>query len=336
MGPEADLDVVGFGALNLDTIYRVDSVEVAGLEPGTEINGDEDDMDHLRATLERHGGPPVSISAGGSAANTIFALNCMGFRTGYVGAVGKDGIGERLLEGLGDPMDLGIVERGVSGHTVIAVSPDGDRSIIVYPNVNDTFGPEDVDHLQIAKARVLHLTAFVGNLPLGAQLEAVQRLPRDIKLTVDPGALYAARGVDGIAPILERADVVMPSEGELLFMTGEDSVVKAVDHLFDMGVEVVVCKRGRKGLETFWGGGSNLVQSGGEDGVKVTGDSVGAGDVANAGYIAGMISGLSPRKAGVLAHLCAVESLSGFGRDRYPGTRFLSKQLKELEFFQDR
>ncbi len=336
MGPEADLDVVGFGALNLDVIYRVDSVEKAGLEPGTEIFGWRGDMRHLSHTLESFGGPPVSITPGGSAANTVYALKRMGFRTGYIGAAGEGETGDRLIEGLGDPTDLGVVRRGSSGSTVIAVGPDGDRSIVVFPNANDTFGPKDVDHLQIAKARVLHITAFVGNVPLGAQLEAVERLPQDMKLTVDPGALYAARGAGSIAPILERADVVMPSEGEPLFMTGERTVVKAVDRLFGMGVGVVVCKRGRKGLETFWKDGSNLVQSGGEDGVKVTGDSVGAGDVANAGYIAGMIYGLSPRKAGVLAHVCAVQSLSGLGRDSYPGARFLSKQLKELEFFQDR
>ena len=70
---KAQLDVVGFGALNLDVIYRLDDVSDAGLEPGAEVVGLSEDMEYLVETLERLGGPPVSVTAGGSAANTVRA-----------------------------------------------------------------------------------------------------------------------------------------------------------------------------------------------------------------------------------------------------------------------
>lgn len=328
MGPEADLDVVGFGALNLDVIYRVDSVEAAGLEPGREILGWSGDMRHFNHTLEAHGGPPVSITPGGSAANTIYALKRMGFRTGYIGAVGEGEVGDRLIEGLGDPVDLGVVRRGSSGSTIIAVGPDGDRSIVVFPNANDTFTTRDVDHLLIAKTRVLHLTSFVGNAPLEAQVEAVARLPQDIKVTLDPGELYAEMGIDGIAPLLERADVVMPNMGELLKMTGQRTRERAADLLFDLGVETVVCKMGAKGNETYVRNGSSYNNVGKKYGTKVRGDTVGAGDVANAGYLAGMVLGLSHIGAGYLADECAYSSVGGHGRETYPDKAFLMDKLK--------
>lgn len=328
MGPEADLDVVGFGALNLDVIYRVDSVESAGLEPGAEIFGWSGDMRHFSHTLESHGGPPVSITPGGSAANTIYALRRMGFHTGYIGAVGEGEIGDRLIEGLGGPADLGVVRRGSSGSTIIAVGSDGDRSIIVFPNANDTLTTRDVDHLLIAKARVLHLTSFVGNAPLDAQVEAVARLPLDIKVTLDPGQLYADLGVDGIAPLLERADVVMPNMGELLKMTGQTNRERAADLLFDMGIEVVVCKMGAKGIKTYVRNGSSFTNIGKKEKSKVLGDTVGAGDVANAGYLAGMVSGLSYIGASHLADECAFASIAGIGREAYPDKAFFLEKLK--------
>ena len=328
MGPEADLDVVGFGALNLDVIYRVDSVKAAGLEPGREIFGWRGDMRQLSHILESLGGPPVSITPGGSAANTVHALKRMGFHTGYIGAVGEGEIGDRLIEGLGDPMDLGVVRRGSSGSTIIAVGPDGDRSIVVFPNANDTLSTSDVDHLLIARSRVLHLTSFVGNAPLEAQVEALARLPQDIKVTLDPGELYADLGVDGIAPLLERADVVMPNMGELLKMTRQRSREKAADLLFDMGVEVVVCKMGAKGIKTYVRNGSSFTNIGRKHKSKVLGDTVGAGDVANAGYLAGMISGLSHIGAGHLADECAYASIAGIGREAYPDKAFLMEKLK--------
>jgi len=326
LGPEADVDVIGFGALNLDVIYSVPSVEEAGLSPGSEVMGDEGSMDRLCARLEELGGPPASVSAGGSAANTVHALHRMGLPTGYVGAVGEDEAADRLSSGLGDGIYMGLVRRGRSGMTVIAVGPDGDRSIVVFPNANDDLSPADVDHLLLARARVVHLSAFAGDLPLGAQLEAVRRLPRDVTVTMDPGALYALRGVGQVGQLLERVDVLMPGEGELLMLTGAPDRRSAVDALMDMGVGTVMCKLGTRGIYTYWRDGEYHLEA---QPVKVTGDSVGAGDVADAGFLAGMLAGLGPVDCTMLAHMSAVESLAGHGREAYPGREFLGSFLAE-------
>jgi ribokinase len=239
----------------------------------------------------------------------------MGFLTGYVGAIGEDDAADVLSSGLGDGMYMGLLRRGTSGRTLIAVGPDGDRSITVFPNANDQLAPADVDHLLLARARIVHLSAFVGDLPLEAQTEAVGRLPKDIVVSLDPGALYASRGSRTIAPLLERADVVMPGEGELLELTGEVDRDAAASALMDMGVGTVVCKLGSRGIHTYWGDGDHLLRA---NHVVVEGDSVGAGDVADAGYLAGMLKGLPPEECTVLAHVCAVESLRGVGRGSYP------------------
>ncbi|UCC93187.1 MAG: carbohydrate kinase family protein [Thermoplasmata archaeon] len=328
MGPEADVDVVGFGALNLDVIYKVDAVEEAGLSPGAEVIGDEGGMDTLSARLEEMGGPPVSVTAGGSAANTVHALRTMGVLTGYVGAVGDDEAAGVLTEGLGDPMYLGLVRRGRSGRTVIAVGPDGDRSITVFPNVNDTLAPADVDQLLMARSRIVHMSSFVGDLPLEAQVEAVRRLPKDITVSIDPGALYALRGAEGIAPLLERADVVLPGEGELLLLTGAGDRHEAAGMLMDMGVGTVVVKLGARGIHTYWAEGEHHLRS---LPVSVAGDSVGAGDVADAGYLAGMLARMPPADCTLLAHMCAVESLAGHGRETYPDKDFLATYLDEMK-----
>jgi ribokinase len=207
------------------------------------------------------------------------------------------------------------------------VGPDGDRSIVVFPNVNDTLSNADVDHLLLARARIVHLSAFVGDPPLDAQVEAVRRLPKDITVSLDPGALYALRGVDGIRPLLERADVVMPGEGELLLLTGEADRHQAARRLMDMGVGTVVCKLGAMGIHTYWAGGEHHLEA---RPVEVKGDAVGAGDVADAGFLAGMLAGIPPADSTLLAHMCAVESLDGHGRDTYPDREFLQVFLDEV------
>jgi ribokinase len=207
------------------------------------------------------------------------------------------------------------------------VGPDGDRSITVFPNANDTLAPRDVDHLLLARARVVHMSAFVGDLPLEAQTEAVRRLPRDVTVSLDPGALYALRGVDGIAPLLERADVVLPGEGELLMMTGARDRDEGAEMLMDMGAGAVVVKMGAQGIHTYWPEGEYQLFA---EPVAVEGDSVGAGDVADAGYLAGMLARLGPTDCTMLAHMCAVESLGGHGRESYPDRSFLASFLEEM------
>jgi len=62
-------DVVGFGALNIDKLYKVS--KIAGPE-GEEI---------IRSCEE---------ACGGSAANTVVGLARLGCRAGFIGKVGKD------------------------------------------------------------------------------------------------------------------------------------------------------------------------------------------------------------------------------------------------------
>jgi 2-dehydro-3-deoxygluconokinase len=133
--------------------------------------------------------------------------------------------------------------------------------------------------------------------------------------------------MDGLAPLLERADVVLPGEGELLMMTGARDRDEGAEMLMDVGVGTVVVKMGGQGMHTYWRDGEYHLFA---QPVPVEGDSVGAGDVADAGYLAGVLARLEPRDCTLLAHMCAVESLEGHGREAYPGRSFLTEFLGEV------
>jgi len=318
--PEKQLDVVGFGALNMDIIYTVASVEDAGLEPATEVVG-RGDFRALERRLAREG-PPAAVSAGGSAANTVFALGRMGLRTGFVGMVGEDQEASLLMAGLGRREDLGISRRGVSGRAIIAVDREGERSITVYPNANDELEFDQVAMGLLARARVVHMTSFVGDTPFTAQLEAVRHLPQDVVLTLDPGALYARRGMKALAPLISKAKAVLLGEDELLELTDETDRATAARRLLGEGAEIVVCKLGPQGIHTFWEGNESLLRA---QKVTVKGDAVGAGDVAAAGFIAGLLANLAPDRCAAVAHGCAVHSLAGHGRASYPDRAVLAR-----------
>src|SRR3990170_5365105 len=70
-------DVIGFGALNVDSLFRVNAI--AGAEE--------------ESFIEAH-----SETCGGSAANTIVGLARLGYKVGFVGKVANDREGDLLLE----------------------------------------------------------------------------------------------------------------------------------------------------------------------------------------------------------------------------------------------
>ena len=84
-------DALGVGALNLDLIYQVDSLEMAGMKfrPGGEVVADGTRFQAVLQEL-RAKGRLLGRSGGGSAANAISAMARMGIGTGFIGTVGKD------------------------------------------------------------------------------------------------------------------------------------------------------------------------------------------------------------------------------------------------------
>jgi ribokinase len=324
-------DVVGFGSLNVDLFYEVDSLalfEIKGvrLEAGREIQGSYEEFQNLMTLLQRHG-RFNGKSGGGSAANTIFALSRMGFNTAFIGKVGKDEEGEFLIRSLSvGNVDTRWVKRDhKSGVCLIILDKSQDRSIFLHPNANDTLCADEIDRELLSHSRLVHMTSFGGELPMRAQREALEHLP-DGTVTFDPGEIYARRGLKEIGPFIERCRVLFVTDREVAILTSMD-YEGGCRKLLGYGPHIVVCKRGKAG---------SLVLSREEafdvpaEEVEAV-DNTGAGDVYNAGFLAGMILGRPLKDCALFGTRVAAKSVTGFGRDRYPAREDLVGFLSRLK-----
>ncbi|MDO9463589.1 MAG: PfkB family carbohydrate kinase, partial [Deltaproteobacteria bacterium] len=203
-------DVIGFGALNLDYIYSVDSLSILShellLQPGQEIFYSERLFPRIKALIEKYG-KLKGTSGGGSAANTIFSLARMGFKTGFIGKVGRDEAGDLLLKSLGKVDARHIRRQGKSGACLIVIDKREDRSIIAFPNTNKTVTIGKKDITAVNKARFLHFSSFVGQKSLSSQIRLVENLPSQVRLSFDPGEIYAGKGLKEISPIIHKSFV---------------------------------------------------------------------------------------------------------------------------------
>ena len=324
-------DVVGFGALNVDLFYEVDSLalfEIGGvrLEAGREIQGSDEEFQNLLSLLLRHG-RFKGKSGGGSAANTIFALSRMGFNTAFIGKVGKDEEGDFLIRSLtvGNVDTRWVKSDHKSGVCLIILDKSQDRFIFLQSNANDTLCADEIDWGLFSQSRLLHMTSFGGELPLRAQKSALERLPPHGRVSFDPGEIYARRGLKELEPFIERCWVLFVTDREVALLTSMD-YEKGCRELLSCGPDIVICKRGKTGSSILSQEEAFDVPS---EEVKAV-DNTGAGDVYNAGFLAGMILGKPLKDCALFATRVAAKSVTGFGRDRYPAKEDLIGFLSPL------
>jgi ribokinase len=141
-------------------------------------------------------------------------------------------------------------------------------------------------------------------------------------VSFDPGAIYSSRGQDALKPLLACSKILFVTQEELHALTGEPESERAASEIIRMGVETVVLKMGAQGLMAFQEDRSFSCRGVAPRRIS---DRTGAGDVAAAGFLAGMIEGLPVEASLELAAASASRSIEGYGRSMYPDRDFFSE-----------
>jgi ribokinase len=294
----SSFDVVGFGALNVDKLFRVNRLAKAEEESFIE--------DYAEA-------------CGGSAANTVVGLARLGCKVGFIGKVGCDREGDLLLkdfraEGV-DTAGTIRTEQGKSGAVMGFVDKKGARALYIDSGVNDTITLDDVNSRYASRAQFLHLTSFVGETSFQTQKRLLDVISDSVKVSFDPGALYARKGYAAMESILKRTYVLMPNAIELTLLTGEINYCKGADIMIGRGVKIVAVKLGGKGCYVTDGREQHLIEP---FKVNVV-DTTGAGDAFCAGFLYGLVNSKNLVECGRLGNFVASRCIMKMGaRDGLP------------------
>jgi ribokinase len=290
--------VIGFGALNVDTLLKVDKIASA----------EEESFIH-----------DYTEACGGSAANTLVGLARLGCKVGFIGKVADDHEGQLQIdcfkkEGV-DTDGIIHASKGKSGVCLGFVDKKGARALYINPGVNDQIEFRELQAPYITDTQFLHLSSFVGEKSFRAQKKLMSLLPDTVKISFDPGSLYAQKGLAAIEPIIQNSFVMMPNSVELELITGESDIPKGAQMLLDMGVEIVAVKMGDKGCYVSNGVEKKTIQP-----FKVpVVDTTGAGDAFNAGFLYGLIQDKTLAECGRLGNFVASRSVMKMGaRDGLP------------------
>jgi ribokinase len=251
-------------------------------------------------------GTMLSEAPGGKGANQAIGAARLGARTAFVGRVGDDERGRRILAKLGDDrVDARycVIDREApTGVALIAVDDRGEKLIVTAPGANLRLTPPDLDRVaSLFRARVVLLQLECGF----ATALAAARYARAAGALV---VLDAAPPISGVEQLLATVDVVRANASEAAMITG-------------IAVTQATAREAALALRRPGGGAAFLATHGGDllvfgDGQEVwfphqhvpVIDATGAGDAFAAGIAVGLAENRSLTDAGWLG--CAASALA--------------------------
>ncbi|MCP2340228.1 sugar kinase [Actinomadura rupiterrae] len=253
---------------------------------------------------------------GGAEANVARGLAALGVPAAWVGRVGADGFGRRIVAELAaSSVDTSGVVTDPDRPTGLFVKEAGpDGSVLHYyrdGSAGSALSPEMMDVRVLRDAPLVHLSGITPALSEGAHKLVAELLQRRV-----PGRLTSfdlnhrpalwPPGTDAAAtlvPLLDAADIVLlgADEAERVLGTGDPERLRALLP----GPDVIVVKddKHRATAVTRDALATEVALR-----VEVV-EPVGAGDAFAAGFLAGTLRGLDPRGRLRLGHLAAAGAL---------------------------
>ena len=304
------MQFIGIGALNLDRLYKVSKIAAGDEELPVEETNEE---------------------PGGSAANTIYALGKLKQRAGFIGTVGNDDEGRKLLGSLNsvgvDTSHIKIKANSRTGLVIGLVDSKGERALYIAPGANNLLSEKDIDNNFLMKAEIIHLSSFVEEKQFDAQKKLVEVLDRDVnKLSFAPGSLYVRRGLDALSSIIKRCHVLFLNEQEAKILT-DKNYESASKYLIDMGCKMVAITLKEKGCFVTDGTSSEHVEA-----IKTNViDTTGAGDAFCAGFLYGLSQEKKLEDCAFIGNHLASKCISEMGaRKGLPDKEELDRGLADI------
>ncbi|MBE0698961.1 MAG: sugar kinase [Anaerolineaceae bacterium] len=255
-----------------------------------------------------------TLELGGSC--NIFACQAakLGLHTAVLGRVGDDSFGRLILQRLQDcgvDTRYVIVDPSLKTGIGVALCPPGDRAILTYMGTINAVFPEDITPDILASTRHIHHGSHYLHTNLLPGISAIFKQARGLGLStsLDPNWDPAERWDGELSKILPDTELFFPNDQEALHISRTERLETAAQYFLNLGVQMVAIKAGIQGSHVYTPQ-ATLSQS-------VTpvsgGDSIGAGDSFDAGFLAGWLRGYPLEKCLDIATRCGRSVASQIG-----------------------
>ena len=310
-------DVYGIGNAIVDIVTEVDHdfFTKNNVEKGVMTLVDDKRQAELIKAINMK---KSKLSGGGSAGNTVTAINQLGGKSFYSCLVAKDDMGKIFLDDLkNNGIETNIkyenTQDGLSGRCLVMTSPDAQRTMNTFLGVSSFLSPEHLDEAAIKDSSYLYLEGYLVASPKGLEaMKEAKKIAERNKVSValtfsDPSMVkYFSTQMEEI--VGAGVDLLFANDEEAMIFTGTDSVDEAREQLKKVAKRFVITL-GANGALIY--DGDTFIQI---EPYKVAAvDTNGAGDMFAGAFMFGITHGHSFAEAGKLASLASSKVVAQWG-----------------------
>ncbi|GIJ69523.1 carbohydrate kinase family protein [Virgisporangium ochraceum] len=256
----------------------------------------------------------ITITGGGSAANTAAWLAHLGVDVTLVGVVGDDAAGEARLAEL---RSLGVrcavrVAPGATSGSIVVLSGGGDRTMLADRGANALLTPADVEPV-LAGAALVHVSGYTFFDPRTRAAGIAAVTAAGATASVDAASAAPLRSVGGSTFLswTGAARVLFANADEARAILGSppEAPDPGASHVATTFGGEVVLKHGAAGA--IWSDGTRTLAV--PPAPAEVADPTGAGDAFAAGYLAARLAGADAEAAMRAGALRGAEAVSRVG-----------------------
>ncbi|MDE2819731.1 MAG: sugar kinase [Chloroflexota bacterium] len=259
-----------------------------------------------------------------SGAPFIFAVQAarLGMKTAAIGAVGADAFGDCLRDQmLADGVSVAGLKRIAdqpTGIAFVAYQADGSRDFVFSLGAGGYLSTDMLDPKLFGGLRCFHLMGST----LSMSQTALEVCRRALEMAQHEGALISfdpnlrpellppEQARVAFAPFIATADVLLPTEEELLQLAAASALDEAIDQLLtERPGRVIAVTRGAAGCSVYTSDGR--IDAAGFPAQEI--DPTGAGDCFDAGFLSTLLEGKTPAEAARLGNACGALTVSAKG-----------------------
>lgn len=308
-------DVYGIGNALVDFEHQVEEGFLAaeGIAKGHMTLVDEARITALETLLAES---EPRRASGGSAANTVYAVQGFGGQGAYSCRLAEDAAGDHFvaeLESAGIHLAATRTASGKSGRCLTLITADAERTMTTYLGASADLDAQAIDEAALANARCFYAEGYLAAAETGCAAAVLAReiaeannVATCVSLS-DPSMVAGCRS--GLVQMLGNGVAqLFCNEEEALAWAGTDRLDIAVTELRDIAPCVHVTL-GARGCLVATAEGSRPVPSD----AAVAVDTTGAGDIYAGAVLYARCQGATPADAGRFGNFAAAQLVARHG-----------------------
>lgn len=234
------------------------------------------------------------LTTGGGGTNTAVGFARLGLKTACIARFGDDLFGQFLQKELAkeefDQKYLMMRKGDRTDYSTIILYSDGSRVILVHrgkTRIDETIFP----WTSLDETQWFYIASLEGNVDLLTKV-IDKSAEKGIKIALNPGS-RELKEKEKLLSIFPKTEALILNLDEAILFTGEKEEKETLKKIAQVGPKIVVVTQGKEGAHLFNKGKHFFA----ETFKHQTVDELGAGDGFSAGFVSGLVKGLSPQES---------------------------------------